>query len=132
MPRTPIVQPAIILDLRIDIAVTNKPESPQFRRFEKRVRAESIADSRCDRIGIGRYWIYFSAAGVVVKSDVADREMLDRIGRRRARPVTGYLGIFGNRVVGVERPIAEIPHHFLRRLWIVRIDQRERQPGRVA
>src|SRR5713101_4144821 len=107
MPRTPIVQPAIILDLRIDIAVTDKPESPQFRRFEKRVRAESIADSRRERIGIGRYGIYFSAARVVVKSHIADCEMLDRIGGRRSRPVAGYLGVFGNRVVRVERPIAE-------------------------
>src|SRR5258705_3100918 len=132
MPRTPIVHPAIILDLRIDIAVTDETETPKFRRFEKWVRAESIADSRRDRIGIGRYGIYFGAAGVVVKSNIADSEMLDRIGRRRARPEAGYLGVFGNRVVGVERPIAEIPHHFLRRLWIVRIDQREWQPGGVA
>src|SRR6267154_6639850 len=132
MPRTTIVHPAIILDFGIDIAVTDETETPKFRRFEKRVRAESIADSRRDRIGIDRYGIYFGAADVVVKSNVADSKMLDRIGRRRARPEAGYLGVFGNRVVGVKRPIAEIPHHFLRGLRIVRIDQRERQAGSVA
>src|SRR5258707_11873888 len=110
MPRTPIVHPAIILDFRIDIAVTDETETPKFRRFEKRVRAESIADSSGERIGIGRYGIYFGAADVVVKSNVADCEVLDRIGRRRPRPEAGYLGVFGNRVVRVEPPIAEIPH----------------------
>src|SRR6266404_8433972 len=103
MPRIPIVHPAIVFDLRIDIAVTDETETAQFRRFEKRVRAESIADSRRERIGIGRYGIDLSAAGVVVKSNIADCEMLDRIGGRRAWTVAGYLGVFGNRVVGVER-----------------------------
>src|SRR4029077_7307809 len=128
MPRTPIVHPAIILDLRIDIAVTDETETPQFRRFEKRVRAEAVTDSRGERIGINRYGIYFGAADVVVKTNVPDCEMLDRISRGRARPVAASFGVFGNRVVGVERPIAEIPHHLLCGLRIVRIDQREWQP----
>ena len=132
MPRSPIHHPAVVLDLRIDTAVADKSKSAHLRRLEKRVRAEAIADSSPRGFRVGRDRIDLGAADVVVKSHVTNRQMLDWIGGRRAWPIAGDLDILRYRVIGIERPVAEIPHHLQRRIRIVRIDQRKRQTGRIA
>src|SRR5208282_959058 len=93
MARARIEHPAIVLELGIDAAVADESESPHLGRLQKRIRAESIPDSRSGRVWIGWDRIDLGAATVVVKSYVANREMLDRIGWRRARLVARDLDV---------------------------------------
>src|SRR5208337_845079 len=93
MPRARIEHPAIVLHFRVNAAVADEPEAAHLGRLQKWIRAEAIPDSRRRRLRIGRYRIDLGAARVVVKSHVADREMLDRIGRRRSRPVARDLDV---------------------------------------